>query len=132
MSKAMPDDEMVSWLLFYTGYSIRFISEFVGSGFQHIAFSCTNIFAAIADMRARGQKNGHAGDPGYFAWGCFRYFGWEQGGLPSRSSRTRGPPSPLASARQPSLASRAKAGGPGRTRICNQTVMSGGNPQHSH
>ena len=56
MSKAMPDDEMVSWLLFYTGYSIRFISEFVGSGFQHIAFSCTNIFAAIADMRARGQK----------------------------------------------------------------------------
>jgi hypothetical protein len=37
----------------------------------------------------------------------------------------RGPPSPLASARQPSLASRAKAGGPGRTRTCNQTVMSG-------
>jgi hypothetical protein len=31
-----------------------------------------------------------------------------------------------ASAWQPSLASRAKAGGPGRTRTCNQTVMSGG------
>ena len=44
-------------------------------------------------------------------------------GLPSRRSR---PPSPKrAPARQPSLASRAKAGGPGRTRTCNQTVMSG-------
>ena len=31
---------------------------------------------------------------------------------------------PEASARQPSLASRAKAVGPGRTRTCNQTVMS--------
>jgi hypothetical protein len=27
---------------------------------------------------------------------------------------------------QPKLAKRAKAGGPGRTRTCNQTVMSGG------
>ena len=36
------------------------------------------------------------------------------------------PPSPKwASAWQPSLTSRAKAGGPGRTRTCNQTVMSG-------
>ncbi len=36
------------------------------------------------------------------------------------------PPSPKwATAWQPSLASRAKAGGPGRTRTCNQTVMSG-------
>jgi hypothetical protein len=42
-------------------------------------------------------------------------------------ARGQRPPSPKwASARQPSLASRAKAGGPGRTRTCNQTVMSGG------
>ena len=34
--------------------SARFISEFFGSGVQHIAFSCTDIFAAVADMRARG------------------------------------------------------------------------------
>ncbi|KGJ67766.1 hypothetical protein BJA5080_01335 [Bradyrhizobium diazoefficiens SEMIA 5080] len=27
---------------------------------------------------------------------------------------------------EPKLAKRAKAGGPGRTRTCNQTVMSGG------
>jgi hypothetical protein len=39
----------------------------------------------------------------------------------ARTARLR----PMASARQPSLASRAKAGGPGRTRTCNQTVMSG-------
>ena len=34
--------------------SARFINEFFGSGVQRIAFSCTDIFAAIADMRARG------------------------------------------------------------------------------
>ena len=34
--------------------SARFIREFFGSGVQHIAFSCTDIFAAVADMRARG------------------------------------------------------------------------------
>ena len=93
----MPYDEMLSWLLFYTGIldlhrlpqmeiadplglvqsqasstpiracalilngssatrtlSARFISEFFGSGVQHIAFSCDDIFAAVADMRARG------------------------------------------------------------------------------
>src|SRR5437879_918072 len=37
-------------------------------------------------------------------------------GLPSRSSRPHSPPSPKASARQPSLASRAKAGAGGGTR----------------
>jgi 4-hydroxyphenylpyruvate dioxygenase len=93
----MPYDEMLSWLLFYTGIldlrrlpqheiadprglvqsqaiingeqslrlvlngsaatrtlSARFISEFFGSGVQHIAFSCADIFATVADMRARG------------------------------------------------------------------------------
>jgi hypothetical protein len=75
----------------------------------------------------------------YFAWGCFRCFGWKResrrlcGCLPVDDRRMArlavarvpsGPPSPLASAWQPSLASRAKAGGPGRTRTCNQTVMS--------
>ena len=46
-------------------------------------------------------------------------------GLPSRSSRAGQPAfARWASAWQPSLASRAKAGGPGRTRTCNQTVMS--------
>ena len=35
------------------------------------------------------------------------------------------PPSLKAPARQPSLASRAKAGEPGRTRTCNQTAKSG-------
>ena len=93
----MPYDEMLSWLLFYTGIldlqrlpqmeiadpvglvqsqalinddqglrvilngssatrtlSARFINEFFGSGVQHIAFSCSDIFAAVADMRARG------------------------------------------------------------------------------
>jgi hypothetical protein len=78
----------------------------------------------------------HASDPRcYFAWGCFRYFGWKReprgfaAGIVACRVVARGqrPPSPeWASARQPSLASRAKAGGPGRTRTCNQTVMSGG------
>ena len=97
ISQSMPYDEMLSWLLFYTGIldlqrlpqmeiadpvglvqsqalingnqslrvvlngssatrtlSARFIHEFFGSGVQHIAFSCGDIFAAIADMRARG------------------------------------------------------------------------------
>ena len=34
--------------------SARFISEFFGSGVQHIAFSCDDIFAVVADMRSRG------------------------------------------------------------------------------
>jgi 4-hydroxyphenylpyruvate dioxygenase len=34
--------------------SARFISEFFGSGVQHIAFTCEDIFATVADMRARG------------------------------------------------------------------------------
>jgi 4-hydroxyphenylpyruvate dioxygenase len=97
ISQSMPYDEMLSWLLFYTGIldlqrlpqmeiadpvglvqsqalinsnqglriilngssatrtlSARFINEFFGSGVQHIAFSCTDIFGAVADMRARG------------------------------------------------------------------------------
>ena len=97
ISQSMPYDEMLSWLLFYTGIldlqrlpqqeiadpaglvqsqalingnqglrvilngsaatrtlSARFIHEFFGSGVQHVAFSCTDIFAAVADMRARG------------------------------------------------------------------------------
>jgi 4-hydroxyphenylpyruvate dioxygenase len=32
----------------------RFISEFFGSGVQHVAFACRDIFAAVAAMRARG------------------------------------------------------------------------------
>jgi len=97
ISQSMPYDEMLSWLLFYTGIldlqrlpqmeipdpvglvqsqalisanqslrivlngssatrtlSNRFISEFFGSGVQHIAFSCSDIFAAVAEMRKRG------------------------------------------------------------------------------
>jgi 4-hydroxyphenylpyruvate dioxygenase len=97
ISQSMPYDEMLSWLLFYTGIldlqrlpqmeiadplglvqsqalinrdqglrvvlngssatrtlSSRFINEFFGSGVQHVAFSCADIFAAVADMRARG------------------------------------------------------------------------------
>ena len=97
ISQSMPYDEMLSWLLFYTGIldlqrlpqveiadpvglvqsqalinsnqglcmilngssatrtlSARFINEFFGSGVQHIAFSCTDIFATVADLRARG------------------------------------------------------------------------------
>jgi 4-hydroxyphenylpyruvate dioxygenase len=34
--------------------SARFLSEFFGSGVQHIALSCRDIFAAVAEMRARG------------------------------------------------------------------------------
>src|SRR6185437_6496460 len=34
--------------------SNRFISEFFGSGVQHIAFACDDIFAAVAEMRQRG------------------------------------------------------------------------------
>jgi 4-hydroxyphenylpyruvate dioxygenase len=34
--------------------SARFIDEFFGSGVQHIAFSCSDIFAAVSDMRERG------------------------------------------------------------------------------
>ncbi|MGM4966756.1 bifunctional sugar phosphate isomerase/epimerase/4-hydroxyphenylpyruvate dioxygenase family protein [Tardiphaga sp. 1201_B9_N1_1] len=99
ISQSMPYDEMLSWLLFYTGIldlqrlpqmeipdpvglvqsqalisanqslriilngssatrtlSNRFISEFFGSGVQHIAFLCDDIFAAVADMRKRGAK----------------------------------------------------------------------------
>src|SRR6202035_1088232 len=91
ISQSMPYDEMLSWLLFYTGIldlqrlpqmeiadplglvqsqalinsdqglrmilngssatrtlSSRFINEFFGSGVQHIAFSCTDIFATVA------------------------------------------------------------------------------------
>lgn len=97
ISQSMPYDEMLSWLLFYTGIldlrrlqqvdiadprglvqsqaiinidqslrfvlngsvatrtlSARFISEFFGSGVQHIAFSCDDIFAAVSEMRERG------------------------------------------------------------------------------
>jgi 4-hydroxyphenylpyruvate dioxygenase len=99
ISQSMPYDEMLSWLLFYTGIldlqrlpqmeiadplglvqsqalinssqglrvilngssatrtlSARFINEFFGSGVQHVAFSCADIFAAVADMRARGAE----------------------------------------------------------------------------
>ena len=34
--------------------SSRFLSEFFGSGVQHIAFATDDIFAAVAEMRARG------------------------------------------------------------------------------
>jgi len=97
ISHSMPYDQMLSWLLFYTGIldlkrlpqqeiadprglvqsqaiinteqslrfilngsaamrtlSARFISEFFGSGVQHIAFCCDDIFASVKDMRARG------------------------------------------------------------------------------
>src|SRR4051794_1285640 len=97
ISQSMPYDEMLSWLLFYTGIldlqrlpqmeiadpvglvqsqalingnqslrvilngssatrtlSARFINEFFGSGVQHIAFTCDDIFATVADMRSRG------------------------------------------------------------------------------
>jgi 4-hydroxyphenylpyruvate dioxygenase len=97
VSQSMPYDEMLSWLLFYTGIldlqrlpqmeiadplglvqsqaiintdqslrvvlngsvatrtlSARFISEFFGSGVQHIAFRCDDIFSAVAEMRERG------------------------------------------------------------------------------
>lgn len=99
ISQSMPYDEMLSWLLFYTGIldlqrlpqmeipdpvglvqsqalisanqslrvvlngssatrtlSNRFISEFFGSGVQHIAFSCSDIFSAVAEMRKRGAN----------------------------------------------------------------------------
>jgi 4-hydroxyphenylpyruvate dioxygenase len=99
ISQSMPYDEMLSWLLFYTGIldlrrlpqieiadpeglvqsqalinssqglrvilngssasrtlSARFINEFFGSGVQHVAFSCVDIFATVADMRARGAQ----------------------------------------------------------------------------
>jgi len=99
ISQSMPYDEMLSWLLFYTGIldlarlpqveiadplglvqsqalindnhgvrvilngssatrtlSARFIHEFFGSGVQHVAFSCADILATVADMRARGME----------------------------------------------------------------------------
>jgi 4-hydroxyphenylpyruvate dioxygenase len=99
ISQSMPYDEMLSWLLFYTGIldlqrlpqmeiadpaglvqsqalinanqglrvilngssatrtlSSRFINEFFGSGVQHVAFSCADIFATVADMRSRGAN----------------------------------------------------------------------------
>src|SRR4051812_33021531 len=97
IAQSMPYDEMLSWLLFYTGIldlerlpqmeiadprglvqsqavvngdqslrfvlngssanrtlPARFISEFFGSGVQHVAFTCRDIFAAVAEMRKRG------------------------------------------------------------------------------
>ena len=99
ISQSMHYDEMLSWLLFYTGIldlqrlpqmeiadplglvqsqalinsnqglrvilngssaartmSSRFINEFFGSGVQHVAFSCADIFVTVADMRARGAQ----------------------------------------------------------------------------
>jgi 4-hydroxyphenylpyruvate dioxygenase len=99
ISQSMAYDEMLSWLLFYTGIldlahlpqmeiadpkglvqsqaiintdqslrfvlngssanrtlSARFISEFFGSGVQHVAFSCRDIFATVAGMRRRGAN----------------------------------------------------------------------------
>ncbi|MBV9064752.1 MAG: sugar phosphate isomerase/epimerase and 4-hydroxyphenylpyruvate domain-containing protein, partial [Methylobacteriaceae bacterium] len=99
IAQSMPYDEMLSWLLFYTGIldltrlpqleiadprglvqsqaiinldqslrfvlngssanrtlPARFISEFFGSGVQHVAFSCRDIVATVADMRRRGTK----------------------------------------------------------------------------
>jgi 4-hydroxyphenylpyruvate dioxygenase len=99
ISQSMPYDEMLSWLLFYTGIldlqrlpqmeiadpvglvqsqalinsnqelrvilngssatrtlSARFINEFFGSGVQHVAFSCADIFLTVADMRAHGAE----------------------------------------------------------------------------
>ncbi len=97
IAQSMPYDDMLSWLLFYTGIldlkrlpqmeiadprglvqsqalingdqslrfvvngssanrtlPARFISEFFGSGVQHVAFACEDIFATVAAMRARG------------------------------------------------------------------------------
>ncbi len=108
VSQSMPYDEMLSWLLFYTGIldlqrlpqmeiadplglvqsqaiintdqslrlvlngsaatrtlSARFISEFFGSGVQHIAFSCDDIFATVSEMRARGASFLHIPDNYY-------------------------------------------------------------------
>jgi len=45
--------------------SARFISEFFGSGVQHIAFSCDDIFAAVSEMRARGASFLHIPDNYY-------------------------------------------------------------------
>jgi 4-hydroxyphenylpyruvate dioxygenase len=99
ISQSMPYDEMLTWLLFYTGLldlsraprvdvldpaglvestaiasrdgalrliingsvasrtlSNRFLSEFFGSGVQHIAFACDDIFATVAAMRDRGGR----------------------------------------------------------------------------
>jgi 4-hydroxyphenylpyruvate dioxygenase len=99
ISQSMPYEDMLSWLLFYTGMldldrapqvdvadpgglvqsqaitnadgslrliingsvasrtlSARFLSEFFGSGVQHIAFTCDDIFKAVAGMRARGAS----------------------------------------------------------------------------
>jgi 3-dehydroshikimate dehydratase len=99
ISQSMPYEDMLSWLLFYTGLldldrapqvdvadpgglvqsqaisnadgslrliingsvanrtlSARFLSEFFGSGVQHIAFACDDIFQTVADMRARGAS----------------------------------------------------------------------------
>jgi 4-hydroxyphenylpyruvate dioxygenase len=35
--------------------SARFLTEFFGSGVQHVAFATDDIFAAVAQMRAHGQ-----------------------------------------------------------------------------
>ena len=99
ISQSMPYEDMLSWLLFYTGMldldrapqvdvadpgglvqsqaitnadgslrliingsvanrtlSARFLSEFFGSGVQHIAFACQDIFETVAAMRARGAS----------------------------------------------------------------------------
>ncbi len=36
--------------------SARFVSEFFGSGVQHIAFACDNIFAVVEDLKQRGAS----------------------------------------------------------------------------
>ena len=71
----------------------------------------------MPDMSKCFHRDEQPGRPpiAYFAWGCFQYFGW--------ACLPRWPCGQEAWLAKPKL---AKAGGPGRTRTCNQTVMSAG------
>jgi hypothetical protein len=94
--------------------------------------TCQNVFAGKESMPATTMLL-CMGLFSMFWLGASAALALRPGSVACRAvARVRRPPSPKwASARQPSLASRAKAGGPGRTRTCNQTVMSGLDQQNA-
>ena len=115
-------------------------------------YNCAADLPDVSKCFRRISQSIQASAPCYFAWGCFRYFSWEReprrscscvaaprvalfveiasassspSTLSLRSSYAGHASPPGLRVAAPRVARRAKRGGPGRTRTCNQTVMSG-------